>query len=273
MSSENLQIDIFNDDEKISEVVNKLKMEGKKARYFAIIVYPSENFCRINNLATEYFLSGASSGWGTAPDDWRDTLLQLGYTFVCSPLHDKDIDKYGNIKKPHYHLIIIYGNTTTFNSVKCRVSDYLNSPPPIVLTSPVSYYNYLDHSDDESKKANKYQYDKKDIQYYNCSANQILVLLDESSKSAILMLLVDFIKSANIQSYDDFLFLCRENFPEYLDFATQNTFFFNSVLKSVTDNRKKALQEQKISYRLEVLQALKDNIIDIPTAQELLKNI
>lgn len=265
--------DIFNDDKKVQEVVTNLKMEGVKGRYWAFIVYPSKSFLISHHLAENYISSGGLAGFGTAPDDWQSVFQALGYSLVISPLHDSDTDTSGNIKKPHYHCILTYGNTTTFKAVKGRITDYLNSPQPICLASPKSYYHYLDHSDDESIKNNKHQYDNRDIQYINCSVSDVLTLLDENAKSNILMTLTEFIKKCCIKSYDDFLFMCQDNFPEYLDFATQNTYFFNSVLRSVELERKKELKEKIISYRTDILHKVISGEISEDLAISLLKDI
>ena len=54
----------------------------------------------------------------SAPKDWREQLAKSGIQCAVSPLHDKDLDPTGNPKKPHYHVILVYGNPTTYNNVK-----------------------------------------------------------------------------------------------------------------------------------------------------------
>ena len=54
----------------------------------------------------------------SAPTDWLDLLTQKGVPFCVSPLHDKDVNPTGEIKKSHYHIILNYSGPTTFNSVQ-----------------------------------------------------------------------------------------------------------------------------------------------------------
>lgn len=39
------------------------------------------------------------------PTDWKDKLIETGLQIAISPLHDKDINPTGEVKKPHYHFI------------------------------------------------------------------------------------------------------------------------------------------------------------------------
>ena len=98
----------------------------------------------------------------SAPENWRDLLQQTGIQAAISPLHDKDVNPDGEVKKAHYHVIITYNNTTTYNSVK-DLTDSLNCPIPQPLEQVRGYYRYLTHKDNPEK----YQYDEKDITTIN----------------------------------------------------------------------------------------------------------
>ena len=47
------------------------------------------------------------------PENWKDILRESGLQVGISPLHDKDVNPDGSIKKPHYHLILIYSGPTS----------------------------------------------------------------------------------------------------------------------------------------------------------------
>ena len=38
------------------------------------------------------------------PENWLEILQNSGLQIAISPLHDKDINPDGTIKKPHYHI-------------------------------------------------------------------------------------------------------------------------------------------------------------------------
>ena len=44
----------------------------------------------------------------SAPADWREQLQKTGLLCAISPLHDRDVNPDGEVKKAHYHVILIY---------------------------------------------------------------------------------------------------------------------------------------------------------------------
>ena len=44
----------------------------------------------------------------SAPEEWRDILIQIHVPSLVSPLHDKDENPNGEPKKPHYHVLLMY---------------------------------------------------------------------------------------------------------------------------------------------------------------------
>src|SRR5699024_11179639 len=40
----------------------------------------------------------------SAPEDWREIIDDLHVPWIESPLHDKDVNPDGEIKKPHWHV-------------------------------------------------------------------------------------------------------------------------------------------------------------------------
>lgn len=98
----------------------------------------------------------------SAPENWRDLLIQRGLQFAVSPLHDKDINPDGSPKKSHYHVIVHYDGPTTYNNVK-NLTDEFHCPIPFPIDSPIGMYRYFTHKDNPEK----YQYDPKDIRLFN----------------------------------------------------------------------------------------------------------
>ena len=89
------------------------------------------------------------------PEDWFDRLQMTGLPFAISPLHDKDKNPTGEEKKPHYHVICYYENSTTQKSVKELVCNLVNATIPIKLESMSGMYRYHIHMDNPEK----HQYD------------------------------------------------------------------------------------------------------------------
>ena len=56
--------------------------------------------------------------------DWEEYLISTGVPFAYA-YHDKDITEIGEPKKPHYHVMCYYDNTTTKKNVKRSTEEYL----------------------------------------------------------------------------------------------------------------------------------------------------
>lgn len=127
----------------------KPRMPPKKSKYFCCVLYPdSSTYCVdkvIKSLAEEHL------------------------TFAVSPIHDRDIEDDGSLKKAHYHLLLAYSSATTLNNIRawfnsCGLPESeLHSVR--VCASAVGYFRYLTHKDNPEK----IQYDESDIRVFNDS--------------------------------------------------------------------------------------------------------
>lgn len=164
----------------------------------------------------------------SAPADWREQLALSGLMGAISPLHDKDIDPTGEPKKPHYHVIVVYGSPTTYNNVK-SLTDRLQQPIPQALEQVRGYYRYLTHKDNPDK----YQYDESDIQTFNGFNIADFVEFTKSEVNAMKAHLLSVIRDKRLTEYADFMNLVQDTMDmTYFDVASSHTIFFNSYLKS-----------------------------------------
>lgn len=127
--------------------MEKVRNPPNKSKYFCCVLYPD---------STTY--------------DFEKIVLALSeehLTFAVSPIHDKDVENDGSIKKAHYHLLLAYSSATTLNNIKgwfkaCGMPESdLHSVR--VCASGVGYYRYLTHKDNPEKA----QYDDCDIRIFN----------------------------------------------------------------------------------------------------------
>ncbi|WP_217492410.1 Rep family protein, partial [Lysinibacillus xylanilyticus] len=65
----------------------------------------------------------------SAPENWREIIGEEHTPWVESPLHDKDVNADGEVKKPHWHVLMMYNSKKSFNQIK-RLTDELNAPIP-----------------------------------------------------------------------------------------------------------------------------------------------
>lgn len=121
----------------------------KKSKYFCALLYPD---------STTYDTDKVIKG-----------LANEHLTFAVSPIHDRDVDDDGSLKKGHFHLLLAYASSTTLDNIRgwfkaCGMPESeLHSVR--VCASGVGYFRYLTHRDNPEKA----QYDDNDIRVFNDS--------------------------------------------------------------------------------------------------------
>ena len=205
--------------------MNEKKSRNVKKRNWAFFVYPTKE--QLIALKSEY---DGSDGYGTVPDDWQQQLQLSGLQYAISPLHDKDEleDGSGKMKKPHYHVIVVYGSPTTYNNVK-SLTDSLNSPIPQALEQVKGYYRYLSHKDNPEK----YQYDEKEIKTGGGFNIANWTELSRSEVNEVKRKLQILIREKNMIEYAALMdYLLDEGMMLEYDVASSNTYFFDKYIAS-----------------------------------------
>lgn len=167
----------------------------------------------------------------SAPKDWREQLAKSGLQCAVSPLHDKDIDPNGKPKKPHYHIILVYGNPTTYNNVKGFTNGQLGQTIPQGLEQVRGYYRYLTHADNPEKA----QYSSAEIEHINGFDIRDFVEMTKSEVVKLKRQIQEFIRDNELTEYSDLmdaLMDAGESMADHYDVAASNTLFFDRYLSS-----------------------------------------
>lgn len=176
------------------------------------------------------------------PVDWFEKLEQTGLPFAISPLHDKDLNPTGEEKKPHYHVICQYSNTTTSKNVRDNVCSLVNGTIPIKLESIKGMYRYHLHLDNPEK----YQYDDRDRIFINGFDVSNVNALTKTEIDKIKKELVSFILDNDINEYSDLLKILLENDLNNMFIVASNcTIFFNSFISSLRNKLKITEKQSK----------------------------
>ena len=167
----------------------------------------------------------------SAPKDWREQLAKSGVQVAVSPLHDRDVNPDGEPKKAHYHVILVYGNPTTYNNVKSFTNGQLGQTVPQPLEQVRGYYRYLTHADNPEKA----QYSPADIQTFNGFDIRDFVELTKSETSKLMRQVQQLIRDNGITEYGvlmDILMDGGEATADMYEVASGHTLFFRAYLTS-----------------------------------------
>ena len=187
--------------------------KNKKSRNWTIVVYPD-----------------------SAPKNWRDILDNQHIQWIESPLHDKDVNPgTGEIKKAHWHILLVYDGPTTFKNVS-SLSDKLNSPIPQVIGSAKGLVRYMIHLDNPEK----HQYPLDEI-VGHCGADvQSYFELSATNKLNVMKEIVEYIYDEKIDNYADFLMIAMQKSDDWFDIAiNHNTLAINKLIDGIWQKNKK----------------------------------
>lgn len=171
----------------------------------------------------------------SAPSDWRSVLDDTHLRWVESPLHDKDVNEDGTLKKAHWHVLISFEGPTTINTVK-KLVEPLNAPEARKVGSARGLVRYMIHMDNPEK----YQYDKSDIIGHNGADVESYFELTATNKLMLMKDMVTYIYKNEVDNYGDFLMTCIEESDEWFDIAVNsNTLALNKMIDAMWQKKNK----------------------------------
>ena len=187
------------------------KKNIKRTRNFATVVYPD-----------------------SAPSNWRDILSQQFVPAFISPLHDKDLNPTGEIKKAHYHVIIMFDSVKTVEQAS-ELFSLIGGVGCEIVQSQRGYARYLCHLDNPEK----YQYKQEDVICLSGADYPSVIGLAIDKYKAIGEM-IDYCEENYIVSYSELLKYCRLNRFDWFRILCDNgTVVMKEYLKSKswTENR------------------------------------
>ncbi|WP_069286786.1 replication protein [Aerococcus urinaeequi] len=195
--------------------MTKKKYEYEKGRDWTFIVYPE-----------------------SAPDNWRTVLDETHLRWIESPLHDKDMNADGEMKKSHYHILLTFDGPVTEKQV-IKLIDPLNTPLPKKVGSARGLVRYMAHLDNPEK----YQYSRDEI-VGHCGADvESYFELTKTSKMSVMKEIITYIYENKIDNYADFLMICIQHSDDWFDVAINyNTLAINKMIDGMWLKKKNELR-------------------------------
>lgn len=139
----------------------------------------------------------------SAPKNWRSILDSTHMRWIESPLHDKDVNPNGEVKKAHWHIMLSSDGPMTETQIKSIIKP-LNGPLPQKVGSGIGMVRYMAHLDNPEK----YQYPVTDIIGHNGADVASYFKMTQSSRLSVMKEIIEFIYDNKIDNYADFLMYC-----------------------------------------------------------------
>lgn len=143
-----------------------------RTRNFATVVYPE-----------------------SAPENWQDILTEQFVPAFISPLHDRDINPGGEVKKAHYHVMLMFDGVKTLEQAQ-SIFTLIGGVGCEVVQSTRGYARYLCHLDNPEKV----QYTVDDVKSF-CGADYTATIGLATDKYKALGEMQDFCEKYNVVSF------------------------------------------------------------------------
>lgn len=167
----------------------------------------------------------------SASSNFLDVLKDFHVPFLLSPLHDKDVDGDGVIKKSHYHLVLYFDSLKSAAQAQV-IFDAIGGVGCQSVQSPVSYARYLIHADDPDK----YQYSAEDVVAYGLDYLQCS--LDEKSQKYLgISDVITYVIENNIESFSRLLIVTSQLNRHIFEVVCDNAYLVKSFMSSIRNDR------------------------------------
>jgi len=199
----------------------KSTKSAKRTRNWTIVVYPHV------------------SETDGAPVNWREILDEEHIAWVESPLHEYDVNPDGEVKKAHWHILLLFEGVKTYDQVK-QITDKIRSPHPQICNSARGMVRYMVHMDNPEKV----QYDVSEIvchggadiaDYLQATVSERYKMIDE---------MIAYIDDNVVTEFADFMdFVRRERRSDWFPLLCDNsTYVIDKHIKS----RRHQLKERRL---------------------------
>lgn len=163
----------------------------------------------------------------SAPDNWLEILQEELVPCLVSPYHDKDINPTGEVKKPHWHVLIMFDGVKSMKQAQAIV-DKISGVGCRKINSLRGYARYLCHLDNPEKA----QYSENDV-IQLCGADFQEIIQLQSDKYKIIEEMCNFCEDHDIFSFYELArYSINHNESWKRALFDNSSFFMKEYLKS-----------------------------------------
>lgn len=165
----------------------------------------------------------------SAPENWREYMDDLHIEWVESPLHEFDCNATGEVKKAHWHLLLMFGGVKSYEQVLDVVKP-LNCPIPQRCHNAKAMVRYMAHLDNPEK----HQYSVADIVAHGGVDIAEMLRPSSSERYALMREMSEYIKDNGVTEFCDFVnYAMTEHYDDWFPLLCDSSaYFIGQVIKS-----------------------------------------
>lgn len=159
--------------------------------------------------------------------NWLNILESTHISILVSPLHDRDVNPDGTIKKAHYHIMLLFEAPKTREQAQ-EIFDSIKATKCEIVNSTRGQARYLCHLDNQEKE----QYSTSDVIALNGIDYYSLIELPSDNWQAVREML-NFIEENDIEYFSDLMYYASiHNENWYKCLLQHNTIAITEYIKS-----------------------------------------
>ena len=163
----------------------------------------------------------------SAPEGWREILNNQQLCWVCSPLHDKDVNATGEPKKPHWHILLSFSGKKGYRQI-WSVSEAIKGTRPQVCHEQKALIRYFTHRDNPEKA----QYKSSDIEAYGGFDLEEYLKPTASECMAIQNEMIEWCYRYNVMEFRTLQIYALRERPDWANELNRSCFQITQFLKS-----------------------------------------
>jgi Plasmid replication protein. len=179
----------------------------EKSRNYGFVVYP-----HVSNT-------------DGAPEDWRDILDDMHVSWIESPLHDKDVNPDGEIKKAHWHVLVVFDGPQRMTAAE-NIAQKLNSPKPQIVKSAKGLVRYMIHMDNPEK----YQYSKSEIIGHGGADVESYFEMSVTNQTKVLKDISQYVIENKVTDFADLVMYSIQTSDEWFEVVSMKSSLYLSKL-------------------------------------------
>lgn len=174
----------------------------------------------------------------SVPQNWRDILDEQHIQWIESPLHDKDLNADGEVKKAHWHILIMFEGNKSFEQIK-GLTEQIHATIPQKCASVKGLVRYMVHLDNPEKV----QYDRNAIIGHGGVDVAEYLKPTSSSRYQLIGEMMDFVRDNDIIELEDLAYYARtERFDDWFPLLCDNSAYIMGEFIRSRRNRAKSRQ-------------------------------
>lgn len=175
----------------------------------------------------------------SAPADWRELMDELQIEWVESPLHEFDTNATGELKKPHWHILLLFGGVKSYEQV-VEIVEPFKCPAPQRCHSAKGCVRYMAHLDNPEK----FQYSVADIKAHGGVDLAELLRPSSSERYSLISEMCGYVRDNCITEFQDLMdYAMQHRFDDWFPLLCDNSaYVVGQYIKSQRHRKEKEMQ-------------------------------